>query len=237
MNPGITLVLPAHNEGESIRSTLLEMDAKIRSSLKVFIFVSEDGSRDNTRSEVLEAAKIVKTCQIVLAEPSDRLGYSRGVLRGISECNTELIAFMDADGQCDPADFESLMEKVQGGKIVVGHRNPRNDSKTRIVYSKAFGVIYRFFGGPKRKDPSSPFVVCYLRDIRFLVDTTPQLSFGFWWEFQSRIHKRGIGVVETPINHRIRSAGKTQVYTLPRIPRIVYTHLVGLYKLHKELNS
>jgi glycosyltransferase involved in cell wall biosynthesis len=213
------------------------MDAKIRSSLKVFIFVSEDGSRDNTRSEVLEAAKIVKTCQIVLAEPSDRLGYSRGVLRGISECNTELIAFMDADGQCDPADFESLMEKVQGGKIVVGHRNPRNDSKTRIVYSKAFGVIYRFFGGPKRKDPSSPFVVCYLRDIRFLVDTTPQLSFGFWWEFQSRIHKRGIGVVETPINHRIRSAGKTQVYTLPRIPRIVYTHLVGLYKLHKELNS
>jgi glycosyltransferase involved in cell wall biosynthesis len=237
VNPGITLVLPAHNEGESIRSTLLEMDAKIRSSLKVFIFVSEDGSRDNTRSEVLEAAKIVKTCQIVLAEPSDRLGYSRGVLRGISECNTELIAFMDADGQCDPADFESLMEKVQGGKIVVGHRNPRNDSKTRIVYSKAFGVIYRFFGGPKRKDPSSPFVVCYLRDIRFLVDTTPQLSFGFWWEFQSRIHKRGIGVVETPINHRIRSAGKTQVYTLPRIPRIVYTHLVGLYKLHKELNS
>ena len=235
MNPGITLVLPAYNEGKTIKSTLLEIDAKIKSSLKVTIFVSEDGSKDDTRSEVLEAAKLVQVCHIVLAEPSDRLGYSKGVLRGISECNTELIGFMDSDGQCDPAELESLMEKVQKGKIVVGYRNPRIDSKARIAYSKAFGLAYRFFGGPKRKDPSSPFVVCYLKDILFLVEATPQLSYGFWWEFQSRIHKRGISVVETPIKHRNRSAGKTQVYALPRIPRIVYTHLIGLYKLHKEL--
>ena len=237
MNRNLTLILPAYNEGESIRTTLLEIDTKIQSTRKVSLFVSEDGSKDNTREEVLESAKLVKNCQIILAEPAKRLGYSRGVLRGIKECQSELIGFMDADGQCDPADLESLLQKVEKGKIVVGYRNPRNDSKARIAYSKAFGLAYQLFGGPKRKDPSSPFIVCFSEDIQFLTSTTPHLSFGFWWEFQTRIHKRGLGVVEVPVNHRVRAAGETQVYALKRIPKIVYTHLVGLYKLRKELSN
>jgi glycosyltransferase involved in cell wall biosynthesis len=233
----ITLVLPAHNEGESIRATLLEIDEKIQVTDKVSIFVSEDGSKDNTRSEVFETAKIVKKSHIILAEPADRLGYSKGVLRGIRECKTELIGFMDADGQCDPADLEALLRKAQMGKVVVGYRNPRNDSNARIAYSKAFGFAYRLFGGPKRKDPSSPFIVCYLKDIQFLAETTPHLSFGFWWEFQTRTHRRGLGVIEVPVNHRVRAAGETQVYALKKIPKIVFTHLIGLYKLRKELDN
>jgi len=237
MTRDLTLVLPAYNEGESIRGTLLEIDEKLLSTDLVTVFVSEDGSSDNTRSEVLETAKIVKSCQIVLANPASRLGYSKGVLRGIKECKTELIGFMDADGQCDPADLKSLLQKVERGRIAVGYRKPRNDSKARIAYSKAFGFAYRLFGGPKRIDPSSPFIICYRDDIQFLADCTPHLSFGFWWEFQTRIHKRGLSVIEVPVNHRVRAAGETQVYALKKIPKIVYTHLKGLYKLRKELND
>ena len=237
MTHDLTLVLPAYNEGQSIRATLLEIDKKIEPVDTVTIFVSEDGSSDNTRSEVLETAKLAKNCQIVLAEPANRLGYSRGVLRGIKECKTQLIGFMDADGQCDPADLKSLLLKVEKGRVVVGYRNPRNDSKARIAYSKAFGLAYRLFGGPKRIDPSSPFIICYRDDIQFLANITPHLSFGFWWEFQTRIHKRGLGVIDVPVNHRVRAAGKTQVYALKKIPKIVYTHLIGFYNLRKELND
>ena len=237
MNRHITLILPAHNEGASIRSTLLEIDSKVKSPSKVSIFVSEDGSKDNTRSEVLEAAKVAQNCPIILAEPADRLGYSRGVLRGIKQCQTELIGFMDADGQCDPADLEALLQKVEKGKIVIGYRNPRNDSKARIAYSKAFGFAYRLFGGPKRKDPSSPFIVCFHEDINFLTSIKPHLSSGFWWEFQTRTQKRGLGVIEVPVNHRVRTSGETQVYALKNMPKIIRTHLIGLYKLRKELDN
>ena len=237
MNREITLILPAHNEGKSIRSILLEIDRSVESIGNVSIFVSEDGSNDNTRLEVLEAAKISKNCKIVLAEAADRLGYSKGVLRGIHACKTQLIGFMDADGQCDPADLATLFQKVEKGKIVVGYRNPRNDSRIRIAYSKAFGFAYRFFGGPKRKDPSSPFIICFLEDIQFLGRVTPHLNFGFWWEFQIRTYKRGIDVIEVPVNHRVRASGETQVYTVNKLPRIVYTHLLGLYKLSKELKN
>ncbi len=237
MTRDVTLVLPAYNEGESIRATLLEIDEKVQSTDLLTIFVSEDGSSDNTRLEVLETANLTKNCQVVLAGPASRLGYSKGVLRGIKECNTQLIGFMDADGQCDPADLKSLLQKVEKGKVVVGYRNPRNDSKARIVYSKAFGLAYRLFGGPKRIDPSSPVIICYREDIQFLADCSPHLSFGFWWEFQTRIHKKGLSVIEVPVNHRIRAAGETQVYAIKKIPRIVFTHLIGLYKLRKELNN
>ena len=237
MTYNLTLVLPAYNEGRSIRSTLLEIDQKLKVFGKVIIFVSEDGSYDNTRSEVLETARIMNNCQVLLSEPGERLGYSRGVLRGIKECKTQLIGFMDADGQCDPADLATLIREVKKGKIIIGYRNPRNDSNARIVYSKLFSIVYKLFGGPKRLDPSSPLVICFLEDIKFLENCLPHLNFGFWWEFHFRIYKKGLEVVEIPVNHRIRSSGKTQVYKLKNIPKIVYTHLVGLYKLRKELDN
>jgi dolichol-phosphate mannosyltransferase len=237
MTRAITIVLPAHNEGAGIRATLLELDNAAPKDRDLTIYVSEDGSSDNTRLEVQEAAAAAQNSKIILAPPAGRLGYSRAVLRGIENSDTELIGFMDGDGQCDPADLPKLLSHLSPGVVVVGYRNPRNDSSARIAYSKAFGVAYRFFGGPKLIDPSSPFIICHRKDLDFLLATTPKLGFGFWWEFQTRIAKQSLKVIETPVNHRNRLAGETQVYSLRKIPKIVVTHLIGLYKLNRELKN
>ncbi len=233
----LTLILPAHNEGGGILETILEIDSKIPRDLLLTIYVSEDGSSDNTREQVEKASELAKNSIIKLSESSERLGYSRGVIRGIQNCSTELIGFMDADGQCDPNDLNRLVANIEQSRIVIGYRNPRNDSKIRVIYSKLFGVAYRIFGGPKRKDPSSPFILANYSDIKVLGTINPKLSFGFWWEFQMRVKKLGLKVVEIPVNHRVRSAGVTQVYTLRKIPKIVFTHLVGLWALRRELRS
>ena len=231
----LTLVLPAHNEGQSIRETLLEIDSVDLEGVNLTIYVSEDGSLDNTRSEVQVASGITSKTKIILAPPAERLGYSKAVLRGILNCNTELIGFMDADGQFDPNDITNLVNKIEKETIVIGFRNPRRDSRIRILYSKAFGLAYRFFGGPKRIDPSSPFIICNTKDIKFLGEINPHLKFGFWWEFQTRIHRTGIKIIEVPVAHRVRTSGNTQVYSLAKMPKIVISHLVGLYRLRQEL--
>ena len=64
-----------------------------------------------------------------------------------------------------------------------------------------------------------------------------KLDFGFWWEFQARINQRNLEVIEIPVRHRQRLVGKTQVYRITKLPRIIFTHLVGLYKLKLELNK
>lgn len=233
----LTIVLPAHNEGESILHTLMELDsvAMRMSDYELIVYVSEDGSRDNTREKVLEASTKVRNCTIKLSSLSNRLGYSKGVLRGINECKTELVGFMDSDGQCDPNFLPSLCERLVPGVVVVGYRSPRRDSVLRKIYSKLFNVVYRIYGGPKRKDPSSPFLVAYRKDLDFLTGIIPKLSFGFWWEFQLRLKFTKVKVFEIPIEHRLRSFGETQVYGFRRLPKIIISHLWGLHILKNEI--
>jgi hypothetical protein len=142
---------------------------------------------------------------------------------------------MDADGQCDPRDIAMLVESFPETGIVVGYRYPRADGLNRRIYSKLFGIAYRILGGPKLIDPSSPFLLAKHSDIRDLGNVECHLGFGFWWEFQWRIANKGLSVTEIPVSHRVRAAGETQVYTVKRLPKIIRTHLVGLWKLRKEL--
>lgn len=237
MTIGLTLVLPAYNEGLSIKKTLIEIDQVALSNIDLTIYVSEDGSTDNTRSEVLQASKDAFNARIILSEKSERLGYSRGVIRGIRECKTQFIGFMDADGQCDPTNLDNLTKYLSENTIVVGYRNPRNDSLARIAYSKAFKIAYLAFGGPKLKDPSSPFILCNTADISSLANITPKLAYGFWWEFQIRMKHAGKKIIEIPVNHRTRQSGMTQVYRINKLPNIVITHFFGLIKLRKELKN
>jgi glycosyltransferase involved in cell wall biosynthesis len=235
MKQSVTLVLPAHNEAQSIARTLHEIDNSSFNDFVLTIFVSEDGSSDQTREVVTETAHKMKNWTIILSKPSPRLGYSQAILRAYHECKTELIAFMDADGQYYPSDLQILLNAVAPGRVAVGHRSPREDSWIRLLYSKAFGVAYRLHGGPRRKDPSSPVVVALLTDLYFLKNIDPKLKYGFWWEFQMRISKKPIEVLEVPVRHRPRYDGKTQVYGLKKIPKITWTHLIGLYRLKREL--
>jgi len=239
MRVGLTCVIPAHNEGEGIFDTILEIDSSVSGNNEFIIFVSEDGSKDNTRSEVARAAKTVKNSRVILAEPANRLGYSRAVQRGILECETQLICFMDADGQCNPKEISTLLEAIKNtdNAVVVGYRNPRVDGVNRLIYSKLFGLVYRILGGPKRIDPSSPFVLAKIDDVSILGNVECHLAFGFWWEFQWRIENLGLSTIEIPVEHRSRVVGKTQVYSLKRLPQIVKSHLIGLLALRKELKN
>ena len=238
MKAGTTCVIPAHNEAGGITNLILEIDSNIPLLARPFtIFVSEDGSSDDTREKVLEVSKYVKNCSVILSKSSARLGYSKAVQLGIRECKTQYICFMDADGQCDPSELGLLFDKLPKSGIVVGYRNPRADGLNRIIYSKLFGYAYRLLGGPKLTDPSSPFIFANTSEISFLSDKNHHLSFGFWWEFQQRIAARNLRVIEIPTSHRIRSTGETQVYTVRRLPAIIKSHVVGLWKLRKELQD
>jgi hypothetical protein len=96
--------------------------------------------------------------------------------------------------------------------------------------------VFRIFFGLNLKDPSSPFITAFKKDLDFLSFVDLKLSFGFWWEFQARIADQGLKLIEIPVEHRVRSEGKTQVYLLRKLPKIVFTHLKGLILLRNELS-
>ena len=237
-NRTVAVILPTYNEGKSIFDTLIEIEKSLISDDNYIfkIFVAEDGSSDNTRSEVQRFA-VQSKIQTILAAESPRLGYSRGVQRAILENTESILVFLDSDGQYDPDEIKILVRDLEEKTIVVGVRSPRNDSKLRIIYSNLFGFVYKIIFRIYLSDPSSPFIAANKKDIDFLSDSEIKLDFGFWWEFQARIASKKLKIKEIPVKHRKRIDGKTQVYVLNKLLKIVATHLIGLVKLRKELNK
>ena len=234
----IDIVLPVHNEAESIGATLKEFHqvVTLKYGIPIRFIVCEDGSRDNT-VEVLQ--QLQTELPILLLTEKGRKGYSRAVIDGFKASTSDLVGFIDSDGQCDPADFPAFVEQHKSGNydLVFGYRNPRHDHFVRIIMSNLFALAYRSIFSIPLRDPSCPFLLVRQDSLReILRGELGILKQGFWWEFIARCVRADLRIKEIPVKHRARSAGETQVYLPSKVPRIAYEHLRGLLKLKRELD-
>ena len=55
--PDVEVLLPVHNEGESIEATIREIYDELSPRINVGFIVCEDGSRDNTKDVLTRLAK------------------------------------------------------------------------------------------------------------------------------------------------------------------------------------
>lgn len=110
----LSIVLPAKNEAEGLRRTLPALRRQVPDAQ---IIVVDDGSTDET------AAVAAEHGATVLAAPYS-MGNGAAIKRGARAASGEVIVFMDADGQHDPACIPQLLARLeQGYDMVVGARN------------------------------------------------------------------------------------------------------------------
>lgn len=236
-NSVIDVVLPVHNEGASIGATIREFYHEVAITLNVPIrfVICEDGSSDDT-VRVLEG--LAAELPIKLISDPIRKGYSRAVIDGLRATDSDWVACIDSDGQCDPLDFAKLLALRDGTDLVVGWRSPRSDHWVRKLMSSAFGWVYRIFFDVPLHDPSCPYILIRRAGLEgILAGNIGILKQGFWWEFFARALALGLTIRETPVHHRARTNGTTQVYRPTSVPRIAFEHLLGLWKLRQELNA
>ena len=122
--PALTIVIPALDEEEAIGDTLrrcLDARAEIVKEGgvgRVEIVVVSDGSHDRTE-EIARGFEEVA----VLAFDENR-GYGAAIQTGFAYGSGDLLAFLDADGTCDPRLFASMCRAtlVDGADVVLGSR-------------------------------------------------------------------------------------------------------------------
>jgi glycosyltransferase involved in cell wall biosynthesis len=149
---------------------------------------------------------------------------------------SDIVGFVDSDGQCDPHDFSRLLAAIKGFDFVIGYRQPRRDRWIRLAMSRAFGVVYRLLFSVRLRDPSSPYCVMRRAALdKVLSGNIGILKQGFWWEFNARILAHGFRMTEVPVTHRGRMSGGTQIYRPFQVPKIAWQHLCGLLTLKREL--
>ena len=233
-DPEIEILLPVHNEGDSIERVIREIYAEISPKVAMQFIICEDGSRDNTK-EVLTRLHEEIPMKLLLA--TERKGYSKAVRDGLEVLTAPYLLCLDSDGQCDPKDFWPFWEKRQNQDVILGWRVHRADPFWRRLFSRFFYCFYQLLYHIPVHDPSCPYMLAKQEVIVRLLPELGEMQQGFWWEFVARVYRRGYKILELPVKHRQRLAGATQVYKLRKLPGIGYRHFVALFKIWSQTRS
>ena len=110
----ISIIIPAHNEAESIGPVLLEV-AKGFKGKKFELLVIDDGSNDLTGDTASKNGATV-------IRHTHNKGYGAALKTGIRNAHGNWVLFMDADGQHGSEDALKLLTVVGQNDMVVGQR-------------------------------------------------------------------------------------------------------------------
>ncbi|WP_408952675.1 glycosyltransferase family 2 protein [Lysobacter sp. Hz 25] len=145
----VSVVIPAKNEAEGLRGTL----PALRQALPgAEIIVVDDGSTDDT------AAVATGLGAKVLSSPYS-MGNGAAIKRGARAASGEIIVFMDADGQHDPAHIRLLLERLEAGyDMVVGARSSAGQASVgRGAANALYNRLASWMTGHKIQDLTSGF--------------------------------------------------------------------------------
>jgi hypothetical protein len=156
----LLIVIPAHNEEESIASiierSLAAKDLIIGNSpvRAVEITVVSDGSSDRTVDRARSYEGRIK----LIAWERNR-GYGAAIKEGWRGSDADLLAFLDADGTCDPSFFANLCALIEREQadITLGCRLTAKSKMPllRRVGNVIFALLLSFFSSKRVRDTAS----------------------------------------------------------------------------------
>jgi glycosyltransferase involved in cell wall biosynthesis len=231
--PDLDVVVPAHDEADTIEAVLDELIATLSSWSTPRVIVCEDGSRDGTPDVVRSLAQRLP---VVLLSSRERLGYAGALLGGFEQVRSEYALVFDGDGQYDPRDALKLFERRARADVVLGRRAPRQDSALRLLMTASFGTVYQGLFHTPVRDPSCSFALLRRATVTPILRDVRQMPYGFWWELVARAHAAGLVLVEQDVRHRARTNGVSRAFPLRSIPKRSFNQLLGLGRLWIDLH-
>lgn len=197
----ISVVLPAKNEAQSIGRTL-EMIKKLQPMAELVVI--DDGSEDDTNQIAIKAgAKVIK-------HPYSK-GNGAAIKTGARQASGDVIIFMDADGQHNPADISRLLDELNKGfDLVVGAR--QKGSQASVGRGLANGFYNRFASwmtGHRVQDLTSGFRAVRAEKFKEFLYLLPN-GFSYPTTSTMAFFRAGYSVGYLPI-HAAKREGKSHI--------------------------
>ena len=183
------------------------------------IVLVDDGSTDDTVAVARAAMGTAGTRLRVVAHERKR-GYGITVADGLRAAQMGYVAFMDSDGQFDPADLRTLADLMPSADLAAGWRRRRADPAYRLVIAGVFNVLVRTLYGVRVRD-----IDCGLKLMRrhVLEVAAPLLAQSALLntELYFKCQRSGLRIQQIAVNHYSRVAGERSGARLIPILRAV----------------
>ncbi len=208
----VTIVIPVYNEGENIRRTLAEIDAKLAVEAEVWLVYDNDSDSTLPPARALEGSTRLPFRLV-------RNKYGRGALNaiktGLEDATSELVVVTMAD-LCDPpevindmvaaaerekADIVCASRYMKGGRQYGG-------PKFKGFLSHTAGLLLCWFARLPTHDPTNSFKL-YRKSFLDSVKVESTGGFELGLELVVKCRARGGKIVEVPTTWRDRVAGKS----------------------------
>ena len=161
----ISVVLPAKNEAEGLRRTLPRL-RECQPSAE--IIVVDDGSTDGT-------AAVAAQYEVRVVRAPYSMGNGAAIKRGTRAAAGDVLVFMDADGQHDPALISDLLARLdEGYDMVVGARDAAGQANRHRGLANAFyNRLASWMTGHRIHDLTSGFRVVRAERFREFLHLLP----------------------------------------------------------------
>ena len=199
----VSVVIPTHNEAQSIGRVLADLPAAIVTEVLVVDSNSTDGTPEI-------AAKMGAR---VLREP--RRGYGRACLTGLTGASSpDVVVFLDGDYSDRPAELPLLLAPIIEGRadIILGSRLGKQNAHRAMPWHAAFGnrlaaVLIRLLYGLRISD-LGPFRAARADVLRRL--ELQEKTYGWAVEIILKGTLAGFRIVEVPVSYYPR-IGKSKI--------------------------
>ena len=203
-SPAFSIVIPVHNESESVDELVGAIEAAMGSLTggHELVFV-DDGSTDDTLEKLQRLARTHPRIRIFSFRR--KLGKSPALECGFRMATGDYVLTLDADLQDDPRDFQQMYEYLikEHVDMVSGWRRERRDKILKVISSKVFNsIVVRLLFGVTFKDMNSG-----LKLYRAHVTRELPLYGGMHRFIPLIVREMGYRVAELPVRHHQRKYG------------------------------
>jgi glycosyltransferase involved in cell wall biosynthesis len=200
----VSVVLPAKNEAASVGAVVAGILAR---HPDFDVIVVDDGSTDGT-AECAGAAG----ARVVIHSYSKGNGAS--IKSGARAATCDIIVFIDADGQHNPADIARLLARLdEGHDMVVGARQSGSQASVgRGMANGLYNMLASYMAGHRVEDLTSGFRVVRASKFREFLYLLPN-GFSYPTTSTMAFFRAGYSVAYEPI-HAAKRIGKSHINLL-----------------------
>lgn len=223
MNPAVTEVsafFPCYNDAPTIGGLVKSVSAALdRLGVDYEVIVVDDGSADDSVEVLRQVEKENPRFRLVRHEVNR--GYGAALRSGFAAATREWVFYTDGDGQYDPSEVESLVDRATADTDVVqGWKLGRGDKWYRKVIGRAYHHVMRFLFRLKVRDTD-----CDFRLIRRSLLERVELRHSsgvICVEMMRKFQDAGATFAEVPVHHYPREHGVSQFFQVRRIAKSLF---------------